>query len=1095
MENYERQQLKECFENPPLECGPTPFWFLNSDLREEDITHSLEEQCRRKMAGVFMHPRTGMEVEYLSERFWEKLSFCVREAKRLGMKVWLYDEYNWPSGNVGGKLIREHPEYRQRGLNYEIGEAVGGKEFSISFPGEFYAARAVNEKGKAVNLSDKVKENTLRWEPPKGKWKVVVFFIEFMNSQLFCTGNAPWARGEKGYLDLLNRQAVSKFMEYTHAQYERRLGEHFGKTILGIFTDEPGNYKALPWTPSFPEKFKQRYGYDLKEKVHELAFNTGDYRCTRWQYYKLALDLYVDAFFKPISQWAEKRELQFTGHMVFEEDLDIFPNVQVGFFSPMRYLHMPGIDWLDVDTGYDKPTPFFPPGNIAAKQVSSTAHAQGRKRVLCEIFGGDGWATSPEKYKNVINWAQATGINFINPHASHLSLKGLRKRDFPNSHFEQQPWWKHYEKLSEYVSRLSYLNSQGKHVPQVGLLYPMSTLWSEHTLRGKTTIWKMVKETFVSLIDSLLRIHRDYDLLFEESFLEDEIKVEDGFLKLQEEVYPALILPPLTVIPEKVLAKIARFYKEGGAVISIGSLPTVSPEGRETKIRKMLEQIFGSYPEKETWVKNSKGGTAIYYPLSTPLSPGKAEKILSHLLERLLADVKIEGERARDLIYLHREIEGKHFYFFANISSLKVNVRIYLRQRGKVEIWNPQTGKISPAFVYRQDYKCIILQYNFHPHEGIYFVVYPGEEDIFCTDTNIEITNIEDLDSKMLVRGFCREKEPFVQVRRKRRFAKKQKILHSICLPDSWHINITGRNIFLLEPWQINSGSKREIVYITRYVPIKESSQKMIEKAQNMGLPIERLGVYEMMERLREEEKQEDIFPSSGSEYDMSCNIFLSYTPEDIGLVYEDVGEKVYVEVNGKKVREKERPVFLWDRCNRFLPLKDYARKGENQITIYSRMPSFHCQPPSVHGIEPVVIWGSFMVQDGKIVQPNWTVPGKSWTDIGLPYYAGEVTYMQKFNLDPEYISCRLFLEFDRIRECAEVFLNRERVDTLLWSPYRLEITEQVKAGENELEIRVTNTAASLLDKPTPSGIIGRVRIAPYNEHKIEVRRESWPKD
>jgi len=52
---------------------------------------------------------------------------------------------------------------------------------------------------------------------------------------------------------------------------------------------------------------------------------------------------------------------------------------------------------------------------------------------------------------------------------------------------------------------------------------------------------------------------------------------------------------------------------------------------------------------------------------------------------------------------------------------------------------------------------------------------------------------------------------------------------------------------------------------------------------------------------------------------------------------------------------------------------------------------------------------------------------------------------MQRFNFDPEHISCRLFLEFDKIRECAEFYQS--------------------------------------------PGTMGRVRIVPYNDHKIEVRR------
>ncbi len=37
---------------------------------------------------------------------------CIEEADKLGMKAYLYDENNWPSGPVDGELIEKYPEYR-----------------------------------------------------------------------------------------------------------------------------------------------------------------------------------------------------------------------------------------------------------------------------------------------------------------------------------------------------------------------------------------------------------------------------------------------------------------------------------------------------------------------------------------------------------------------------------------------------------------------------------------------------------------------------------------------------------------------------------------------------------------------------------------------------------------------------------------------------------------------------------------------------------------------------------------------------------------------------------------------------------------------
>jgi hypothetical protein len=39
--------------------------------------------------------------------------------------------------------------------------------------------------------------------------------------------------------DLLNPQAVASFLHHTHDQYYAHLKDHFGRTVVAMFTDEP----------------------------------------------------------------------------------------------------------------------------------------------------------------------------------------------------------------------------------------------------------------------------------------------------------------------------------------------------------------------------------------------------------------------------------------------------------------------------------------------------------------------------------------------------------------------------------------------------------------------------------------------------------------------------------------------------------------------------------------------------------------------------------------------------------------------------------------------------------------------------------------
>ena len=73
----EHTELRSTFVAPPRSFAPMPAWLLNDELSEEALSFSIEEMASKGISGVFLHPRAGLEVEYLSEEYWEKLRFVV----------------------------------------------------------------------------------------------------------------------------------------------------------------------------------------------------------------------------------------------------------------------------------------------------------------------------------------------------------------------------------------------------------------------------------------------------------------------------------------------------------------------------------------------------------------------------------------------------------------------------------------------------------------------------------------------------------------------------------------------------------------------------------------------------------------------------------------------------------------------------------------------------------------------------------------------------------------------------------------------------------------------------------------------------------
>src|SRR4051794_36701882 len=104
------------FRAPPRDYGILPFWFLNGELDPQEMRYQLREFRDKSIPGIILHGRFGLETPYIGETYLERIAFAVKEAEKLGLKTWIYDEMNWPSGTADKRVLAERPELAQRYL-------------------------------------------------------------------------------------------------------------------------------------------------------------------------------------------------------------------------------------------------------------------------------------------------------------------------------------------------------------------------------------------------------------------------------------------------------------------------------------------------------------------------------------------------------------------------------------------------------------------------------------------------------------------------------------------------------------------------------------------------------------------------------------------------------------------------------------------------------------------------------------------------------------------------------------------------------------------------------------------------------------------
>ncbi|MDR1939077.1 MAG: hypothetical protein LBQ73_11360, partial [Tannerellaceae bacterium] len=82
-----------------------------------------------------------------------------------------------------------------------------------------------------------------------------------------------------------------------------------------------------------------------------------------------------------------------------------------------------------------------------------------------------------------------------------------------------------------------------------------------------------------------------------------------------------------------------------------------------------------------------------------------------------------------------------------------------------------------------------------------------------------------------------------------------------------------------------------------------------------------------------------------------------------------------------------------------------------------------------------------------------------SWYSYGLQQYTGFLEYETTVIVDD--LSPEMFIDLGEVKYMAEVFVNGISVGARLWSPFKFDISEAMRSGENKIRIRIGNIIAN----------------------------------
>jgi hypothetical protein len=501
--------------DPPKPFRPIPFWSWNEDLTVEETRRQIAEMDRVGIGGYFMHARGGLQTEYMGDDWMANIEAGIQQGEARDMGAWAYDENGWPSGFGDGKVNGMGLAFQQKYLRYEVVDAESDAERTIAYG----------------RLAD---------------GRLLRFYFDVN----------PF------YVDTLDAKVIKNFLTEIYEHYAHRFGKDFGRGMPGFFTDEPQiSRNGIPWSFILPESYEAAYGEDLLSVLPDLFFESGDFRRTRYRFWKLVRDLFTDNFTRQIYEWCEAHAGELTGHMVLEETLHSQLTSNGAVMPHYEFFHKPGMDWLC--RHIDPPT--------TPLQVASVAHQLDKPLILSETFALTGWNVSFDELKWMYEWQMVRGVTQLCQHLEGYSLRGIRKRDYPPSLFYQQPWWDRYRYFNDAMTRVGMVLAKGK--PEFGVLviHPQTSAWL-HFDHAANAGLNELNGHFMELTHALERAHVPFHY-GDERILARHGKVDAANLRIGTQTYGAVLVPAVDTLAAETVAMLTEFAANGGTLVWTGRKP------------------------------------------------------------------------------------------------------------------------------------------------------------------------------------------------------------------------------------------------------------------------------------------------------------------------------------------------------------------------------------------------------------------------------------------------------------------------------------------------------------------------------------------
>lgn len=717
------------FKEPPSALKSIPLWHLNDNLTTEEIVSQLKASHDISgFSGVAVLPVKETEPKYLTEDYFARYGDILEICQKLGMSVVLYDDVGFPSGSAGGQMKERFPNDVGHRLDKTEMDVEGPTDWTKTIPdGVFMGAVAMNlQSWERRDISDSARDGKIVWHVPTGKWKLMIFS---------CVNAGD-------HVDYLNPASVDRFCSLTYDQYYKRFPASFGSVIKMNFFDDIGvrEWGGTVWTPIFNKCFREKYGYSPVPLYPALWYDIGpDTAAARVALHDFRAELLAEGYPRKVNEWCAAHGIRSTGHAMgqYHPQPVFIAADNIKFY---RRCDIPMIDSIH----------YYGHGRPGFKLTSSASYSYDRPLTAVEIFGNYRTFDKTMLYRSGMELF-ARGANLILPHGMWYDPEKVRIPPLI-SHFSAEVG-PELARFNDWVGRSSLLLQGGRHVADIGVLYPVGTMQAYAQFGkggGPHPGLRMPDNTDFNFLSDLLTggIRRDFTVLHPE-IIDEKCLIDGTKLRLENKInfeqYSVIIIPSVSTIHWSNLQKIKAFYEAGGKVIATTQLPTLSAEfGHDGDIKNTIAEIFApsSVNDQGYAKRSSQTGGASYF---IPLLNDNGSALTAAIKDAMpVADVQFglgtplftyvpqtgssppkEGKHSGMLSYIHKFKDGRNIYFFANSTDKSVETDVVLRGKLTLQSWNPNDGRmtdVGSTAVVENGLPCTQVRLELGPVKSTFFV-------------------------------------------------------------------------------------------------------------------------------------------------------------------------------------------------------------------------------------------------------------------------------------------------------------------------------------------------------------------------------------